>query len=80
MAMEGIEALFSTVSEPVEHWFDSEVVGELIWATFVFDTLEDIWSFLANSKLDIVNVIILGTAGGGYLLIVKIRNKEPTLN
>lgn len=80
MGLEGIEALWGAVFEPIEHWFDLEAAGEILWATFAFDTLEGLWSFLANSKLDIVDVIILGIAGGGYLLIVKIRNKEPTLN
>lgn len=80
MALEGIEALWSVVFEPLEEWFAPEVAGEALWATFEFDTIENLLSFLMNSKLDIADVIILGIAGGGFLLIVKIRNKEPTPN
>lgn len=80
MGLEGIEALWGAVFEPVEYWFGMEVVGEIIWATFEFDTLEGLLEFLKHSRLDIISVIILGIAGGGYLLVVKIRNKEPTLN
>lgn len=43
---ESIEALFGMVFELVEDWSLGEVAGETFRATFEFDSIEDIPSFL----------------------------------
>lgn len=89
MAFEGlIEGAIGVFSDGVEspRLFDSfedlfspEVADEF-WVSLEFDSIKAVLDFLLNSRLDIVGVTIIALAGGGFLLILRIRSKEPATN